>query len=71
VFVAQVVQATLEKRLAEHVERIDTDMALEFQVAQGLAGGAAKQQLWLAPLTERTHHGPELHTNACVVRLLH
>ncbi|WIA42896.1 hypothetical protein OEZ86_008811 [Tetradesmus obliquus] len=67
----EVVQATLEKKLAEHVERIDTDMALEFQVAQGLAGGAAKQQLWLAPLCDKTHYGPELHANACVVRLLH
>eukprot|EP00882_Tetradesmus_deserticola_P017410 GHRQ01018650.1.p3 GENE.GHRQ01018650.1~~GHRQ01018650.1.p3 ORF type:complete len:186 (+),score=116.73 GHRQ01018650.1:2968-3525(+) len=67
----EVMQATLEKKLAEHVERIDTDMALEFQVAQGLAGGAAKQQLWLAPLSARTHYGPELHANACVVQLLH
>uniref|UniRef100_A0A383WIB7 DNA topoisomerase 6 subunit B n=1 Tax=Tetradesmus obliquus TaxID=3088 RepID=A0A383WIB7_TETOB len=67
----EVVQAMLEKKLAEHVERIDTDMALEFQVAQGLAGGAAKQQLWLAPLCDKTHYGAELHANACVVRLLH
>jgi hypothetical protein len=28
----QVSQQVLERKLAEHVERIDTDMALEFQV---------------------------------------
>jgi len=31
----QVSQALLERKLAEHVERIDTDMALEFQVCVG------------------------------------
>jgi hypothetical protein len=33
--VGQVSQATLEHKLAEHVERIDTDMALEYQVSDG------------------------------------
>ena len=31
----QVTQLVLERKLAEHVERIDTDMALEFQVGGG------------------------------------
>ncbi|GLI70798.1 hypothetical protein VaNZ11_015675, partial [Volvox africanus] len=34
--------ATLQARLTEYVERIDTDMALEYQVQQGLAAGVAK-----------------------------
>lgn len=63
-------QATLERKLAEYVERIDTDMALEYQVAQGLAAGAAKDGVWLVPATARHTYGPELHSNACVVRLI-
>jgi hypothetical protein len=36
----QVTQALLERKLADHVERIDTDMALEFQVrGEALWGG--------------------------------
>ncbi len=31
-FFPKITRATLEARLAEHVERIDTDMALEYQV---------------------------------------
>ena len=35
----QVTQALLAARLAEHVERIDTDMALEYQVCGGGGSG--------------------------------
>lgn len=66
----QVSQATLERKLAEYVERIDTDMALEFQVSQGLAAGAAKDAVWLMPTTARHSYGPELHSSACVVKLI-
>ncbi|GBF92117.1 DNA topoisomerase [Raphidocelis subcapitata] len=66
----EVTEALLAARLAEHVERIDTDMALEYQVQQGLAAGAAKKEVYLAPATARTKYGPDLHTAACVVRLL-
>ncbi|KAG2493640.1 hypothetical protein HYH03_008157 [Edaphochlamys debaryana] len=62
--------ATLAARLTEYVERIDTDMALEYQVQQGLAAGIAKEPLYLMPLSSRHSHGPELHANTCVVRLL-
>lgn len=66
----EVSQAVLERRLAEHVERIDTDMALEFQVSQGLAAGAAKDQVWLVPASSQHRFGPELHANACMIQLL-
>ncbi|KAF8057634.1 TOP6B [Scenedesmus sp. PABB004] len=57
-------RGALEAALGAHVERIDTDMALEYQVSQGLAGGAAKTQLWLGAAGPRTSYGPELHANA-------
>ena len=60
----------LTAKLTEHVDRIDTDLALEYQVQQGLAAGAAKAQLCLAPLTAGHVLGPELHSNVAVVRLL-
>ena len=66
----QVTEALLASRLADHVERIDTDMALEYQVQQGLAAGAAKEALFLAPATARHRYGAELHAGAAVVRLL-
>lgn len=66
----QVSQATLERKLAEYVERIDTDMALEYQVSQGLAAGAAKTDVWLVPATARHTYGPAMHSNACVVKLI-
>ncbi|KAG2447229.1 hypothetical protein HYH02_007969 [Chlamydomonas schloesseri] len=67
----EVTAATLAARLSEYVERIDTDMALEYQVQQGLAAGEAKAPLYLMPLSASRHcHGPEVHTATCVVRLL-
>jgi hypothetical protein len=42
--------ATLQSALAEHVERIDTDLALEYQVRQGVAAGADKCTAFLVPL---------------------
>ncbi|GIL73715.1 hypothetical protein Vretimale_5397 [Volvox reticuliferus] len=62
--------ATLQARLTEYVERIDTDMALEYQVQQGLAAGVAKEPLYLVPLSGRHSHGPELHANTVVVKLM-
>lgn len=45
--------------------------ALEYQVAQGLAGGAAKQSVWLCPAgTGSVAHGPELHGTSAVIKLL-
>ncbi|KAG2444490.1 hypothetical protein HXX76_001240 [Chlamydomonas incerta] len=66
----EVTAATLASRLSEYVERIDTDMALEYQVQQGLAAGEAKAPLYLMPLSGRHAHGPEVHTSTCVVKLL-
>eukprot|EP00879_Flechtneria_rotunda_P009403 GHRR01009845.1.p2 GENE.GHRR01009845.1~~GHRR01009845.1.p2 ORF type:complete len:267 (+),score=119.03 GHRR01009845.1:2558-3358(+) len=66
----EISQATLERKLAEYVERFDTDMALEYQVSQGLAAGAAKDSVWLVPVTANHSYGPELHSNACVVQLI-
>ncbi|GLC57111.1 DNA topoisomerase 6 subunit B [Pleodorina starrii] len=61
---------TLAARLTEYVDRIDTDMALEYQVQQGLAAGVAKEPIYLMPLSGRHSHGPELHANTVVLKLL-
>jgi len=42
--------ATLQSALSDHVERIDTDLALEYQVRQGVAAGADKCAAFLVPL---------------------
>ena len=63
-------EATLRARLEEHVERIDTDLALEYQMAQGLAAGGGRDELRLAPLTVRHGHGPELHAASAVLKLV-
>jgi hypothetical protein len=39
-------------------------------VQQGLAAGAAKEEVYLMPATARTRYGPELHTATCVFKLL-
>ncbi|GAB4814846.1 hypothetical protein N2152v2_001892 [Parachlorella kessleri] len=64
-----VTEATLAQRLTDHVERIDSDMALEYQMQQGIAEGT-RTDAFLMPLTARHKHGPELHANVCVLRLL-
>uniref|UniRef100_A0A7S3QTQ5 DNA topoisomerase 6 subunit B n=1 Tax=Dunaliella tertiolecta TaxID=3047 RepID=A0A7S3QTQ5_DUNTE len=66
----EVSSAVLQSKLKEHIERIDTDLALEYQVQQGLAG-ASKRSLWLAPAhAGQAQHGPELHANCAVLKLL-
>jgi DNA topoisomerase-6 subunit B len=65
----EVTEALLAQRLAAHVERVDSDAALEYQVAQGLAGGA-RTEAHLAPAGARHAHGPELHAECAVLRLL-
>ncbi|KAL0026624.1 hypothetical protein WJX77_011706 [Trebouxia sp. C0004] len=65
----ETVEATLAQRLTEYVERIDTDMALEYQMQQGVAE-AARQDLYLMPLGAQHEYGAELHSNVCVLKLL-
>lgn len=60
---------TLAAALSEHVERIDTDMALEYQMQQGLVDGV-RTEAYLAPMSARHCHGSELHTATCVLRFL-
>jgi hypothetical protein len=43
--------------------------ALEYQMQQGIAEGT-RQDAVLMPLSARHQHGPELHANVCVLRLL-
>ena len=62
--------AALQARLADHVERIDSDLALEFLMQQGVAAGGAKDAAWLAPATARARYGPELHATTAVIKLL-
>lgn len=59
----------LQAKLTEHVDKIDTDLAIEYQVQQGLAGGN-RETLYLTPLAGHFEHGPELHSQVAVVRLL-
>lgn len=37
---------------------------------QGLAAGAAKEEVFLMPATARHRYGPELHAGAAVIKLL-
>ena len=56
-------------QLTEHIDKIDTDLALEYQVQQGIVAGS-KEELLLMPLLPRHVLGPELHSNVAVIRLL-
>lgn len=64
-----VTEATLAAKLTEHVERIDTDAALEFQMQQGLAGGA-RASAWLVPASASVRYGPDLAACGAIVRVL-
>ncbi len=67
----KVTRDTLAAALTEHVERVDTDMALEFQMAKGLAaGGGARCEAFLVPLAPRHAFGGEAKGVACALRLL-
>ena len=43
--------------------------ALEYQMQQGIAA-AARVDAFLAPASARHAYGPEMHAEACVVRVL-
>ena len=67
----KVTRDTLAAMLTEHVERVDTDMALEFQMAKGLAaGGGSRCETFLVPLAPRHAFGGEVQGVACALRLL-
>lgn len=67
----KVTRDSLAAALTEHVERVDTDMALEFQMAKGLAaGGGARCEAFLVPLAPRHAFGGEAQGVACALRLL-
>ena len=67
----KVTRDTLAAALTEHVERVDTDMALEFQMAKGLAaGGGSRCEAFLVPLAPRHAFGGEAQGVACALRLL-
>ncbi|CAK0734996.1 hypothetical protein CVIRNUC_000513 [Coccomyxa viridis] len=65
----EVQEATLVQRLNEYVERIDTDMALEYQMQQGMAEGG-KQPVFIMPRTAAHTYGPPLQSACCLIRLL-
>ncbi|KAK9916719.1 hypothetical protein WJX75_006211 [Coccomyxa subellipsoidea] len=65
----EVEEGTLVQRLTEYVERIDTDMALEYQMQQGMAE-AMQQPLFLMPQTAQHSYGPPLQGNAVSICLL-
>ncbi|KAI3432870.1 hypothetical protein D9Q98_010453 [Chlorella vulgaris] len=64
-----VTEPTLVARLQQHVEQIDVDMALEYQLQQGVTE-AAKLEAHLMPLSARHAYGPEAHCDVGVIRRL-
>lgn len=63
----KVLESTLSDALAAHVERIDTDMALEYQLQQ--RGADARKDLYLVPCRDH-QYGPAIHANSGVLQLL-
>lgn len=64
-----VTQRTLEQMLEQHVERIDTDMAMEYQMQQGINEGK-RIDMYLVPTSARHSLGPEIHHDVCLIKLL-
>jgi len=64
-----VTQKTIEQMLEQHVERIDTDMAMEYQMQQGINEGK-RIDMYLVPTSARHIFGPEIHHNTCLIKLL-
>lgn len=65
----KITEKRLIQCLTEHVERIDTDMALEWQMQQGMAEGA-KIDAYLMPAGARHEFGNELHSEVAIIKLL-
>ncbi|PRW61315.1 DNA topoisomerase 6 subunit B [Chlorella sorokiniana] len=65
----EVTEAKLAAKLQEHVEQIDVDMALEYQLQQGITD-IAKVDAHLMPAAARHAYGPEQHCGVGVIRLL-
>lgn len=65
----RVSEQSLVDCLTEHIERIDTDMALEYQMQQGVAEGV-RANVFLMPLSAQHKYGPELKASVCVLKLL-
>ncbi|KAG7673745.1 hypothetical protein Ndes2437B_g01910 [Nannochloris sp. 'desiccata'] len=65
----EVTDELLVQKLTEHVERIDMDMALEYQTQQGIAEGT-RTDAYLVPTGPRHSYGDELHSEVAAVRLL-
>ncbi|CAD7704824.1 unnamed protein product [Ostreobium quekettii] len=64
-----VTKEAMLKKLTEHVERIDTDMALEYQMQVGLTQGG-REKLHLTPLGAQHEHQQAIHAPLCVIKLL-
>jgi len=60
----------LEKKLHEHVERIDMDMALEYQMQVGIRDGK-REDAYLVPKGVRHAVAEEVHMDCAVIQLLH
>ena len=60
--------STLQAKLNEHIDKIDMDMALEYQVTIGRGG--QKADLQMAPMQEDQAWGDEIHTDCAVIRLM-
>ncbi|EFN52240.1 hypothetical protein CHLNCDRAFT_26891 [Chlorella variabilis] len=65
----EVTEPTLAAKLQQHVEQIDVDMALEYQLQQGVTE-AAKVEACLMPHSARHQYGPEAHCDVGVIRRL-
>lgn len=60
---------TLHAKLSEFIDKIDTDLALEYQVQQGMAGNS-KDDLLLMPMLPSHQYGLELHSDVAVIKLM-
>ncbi|KAK2080322.1 hypothetical protein QBZ16_000175 [Prototheca wickerhamii] len=65
-----VTEKTLIQRLTEHIERIDMDMALEYQIQQGVTE-TQREEIFLRPLDAALHdYEPPQSNGAVSVQLL-
>lgn len=63
-------EAILSKKLVQHVQQIDVELALEYAAQTGMAS-KRKSDVFINPTTASQVLGPELHASKCVIRLLH
>ncbi|GBG80562.1 hypothetical protein CBR_g31022 [Chara braunii] len=64
-----VTEGLLRQKLTQHVEQVDTEMALEYAMQTGMAE-ATKESVFLRALDSKRSFGPEIHGPIFVLQLL-